>query len=93
MFAATLFPGLPQADSDSVVPENPLLTQHRLQQKLQQKQQKEEAAAKAAAAKEYAAKKGLVEEETEETVLSGDPARPYAKGRAYDPNRYRNTEE
>jgi hypothetical protein len=46
-------------------------------------------AAKAAAAKEYAAKKGIViEEEEENTALSGIPERPYCKGRAYDPNRY-----
>ncbi len=69
------------------------ITANTSKKKLQQKQQKEEAAAKAAAAKEYAAKKGLVEEETEETVLSGDPARPYAKGRAYDPNRYNSQTE
>ena len=51
-------------------------------------------AAKAAAKKEYAAKKGVVEEETEEkTVMSGIPSRPYCKGRNYDPNRYNSTEE
>ena len=71
------------------------ITENTSKKKLQQKQQKEEAEAKAAAAKEYAAKKGLVVEDAEEkTVLSGDPERPYAKGRAYDPNRYSsNTEE
>ena len=52
-------------------------------------------AAKAAAAREYAARKGIVEEEAveEKTTLSGISDRPYCKGRAYDPNRYRNTEE
>ena len=50
--------------------------------------------AKAAAAKEYAAKKGIIlEEEEENTALSGISERPYCKGRAYDPNRYSNTEE
>ena len=62
--------------------------------KLQQTKQKEEDAAKAAAAKEYAAKKGIVVEEKEENApLSGIKERPFCKGRAYDPNRYRNTEE
>ncbi len=70
-------------------------TQNTSKKKLQKQQQIEEAAAKAAAAKEYAAKKGAVEEEEETTALSGIPERPYCKGRAYDPNRYRNesTEE
>ena len=60
----------------------------------QQKQAEE--AAKAAAAKEYAVKKGVAEEETvseEKTTLSGISDRPYCKGRAYDPNRYRNNTE
>ena len=37
----------------------------------------------------------MEEEKPEKTVLSGIPSRPYAKGRAYDPNRYNkeNTEE
>ena len=47
------------------------------------------AAEKAAAAREYNAKHGIVEEEAPENeALSGIPARPYCKGRAYDPNRY-----
>ena len=46
-------------------------------------------AAKAAAKKEYDARRGIVDEETEEeTALSGIPERPYCKGRNYDPNRY-----
>ena len=65
------------------------ITQNTSKKKLQQKQRQEAEAAKAAAAKEYAAKKGIVvEEEEEEAVMSGVPARPYCKGRNYDPNRY-----
>ena len=72
------------------------ITENTSKKKLQQKQQKEAEAAKAAAAKEYALKKGLAEEKevVEKTTLSGISDRPYCKGRAYDPNRYRdNTEE
>ncbi len=73
------------------------ITANTSKKKMQQAKQKEQEAAKAAAAKEYAAKKGIVaEEETvKDTSLSGIPSRPYAKGRAYDPNRYtnQNTEE
>ena len=73
------------------------ITENTSKKKLQQKQQRENEAAKAAAAKEYAAKKGEVEVEPSEkkSVLSGVEARPYCKGRAYDPNRYstQNTEE
>ena len=63
-------------------------TQNTSKKKMQKKLQQEEAAAKAAAAKEYNAKKGIVEEEDEKTVMSGIPGRPYCKGRNYDPNRY-----
>ena len=63
-------------------------TQNTSKKKLQKKLQQEEAAAKAAAVKEYNAKKGIVEEEDEKTVMSGIPGRPYCKGRNYDPNRY-----
>ena len=70
------------------------ITENTSKKKLQQKQRQEAEAAKAAAAKEYAARKGIVEEEVEEkTTLSGIADRPYCKGRAYDPNRYSNTEE
>jgi YidC/Oxa1 family membrane protein insertase len=74
------------------------ITDNTSKKKLQQKQKSEQQAAKAAAAREYAAKKGLpVEEEvqTEKQTLSGIADRPYCKGRAYDPNRYRSqsTEE
>ena len=71
------------------------ITENTSKKKLQQKQKQETEAAKAAAAKEYAARKGILEdEETEEkTTLSGIADRPYCKGRAYDPNRYSNTEE
>ena len=69
-------------------------TQNTSKKKLQKKQQLEEEAAKAAAAKEYAAKKGIVvEDEAEESCMSGIPSRPFCKGRNYDPNRYSSTEE
>ena len=70
------------------------ITENTSKKKLQQKQQREAEAAKAAAAKEYAAKKGVVaEEEAEETTLSGVSDRPFCKGRAYDPNRYKQSTE
>ena len=72
------------------------ITQNTSKKKLQQQQKQAEEAAKAAAAKEYAAKKAVAEEETvseEKTTLSGISDRPYCKGRAYDPNRYRNNTE
>ena len=70
------------------------ITDNTSKKKLQKKQQQAEEAAKAAAKKEYDAKKGIVEEQAEEkTTLSGIADRPYCKGRAYDPNRYKNTEE
>lgn len=70
------------------------ITQNTSKKKIQQSKQREQEAAKAAAAKEYAAKKGaIVEEETEKPTLSGIPGRPNCRGRAYDPNRYTNTEE
>ena len=52
------------------------------------KQQEKEAAA--AAAREYEAKKNPAasSEKEEKKPLSGDASRPYAKGRAYDPNHY-----
>ena len=68
-------------------------TQNTSKKKLQKQQQIAEAAAKAAAKKEYDASKGIVEEEAEETCMSGIPSRPYCKGRNYDPNRYNSTEE
>ena len=63
-------------------------TQNTSKKKLQKQQQLAEEAAKAAAAKEYNAKKGIMEEEETSDCMSGIPARPYCKGRAYDPNRY-----
>ncbi len=73
------------------------ITENTSKKKLQQKQQREQEAAKEAARKKYEAERGIVnEEEKKETApLSGDASRPYAKGRAYDPNRYAsdNTEE
>lgn len=70
------------------------ITDNTSKKKLQKKQQQAEEAARAAARKEYDAKKGIVEEEPEQkTTLSGIADRPYCKGRAYDPDRYTNTEE
>ena len=73
------------------------ITENTSKKKLQQKQRQEQEAAKAAAAREYAAKKGIVTEEgqSESAAPSGVADRPYCKGRAYDPNRYRSqtTEE
>lgn len=70
------------------------ITQNTSKKKLQQNKKAETEAAKAAAAREYAAKKGIAVEETpKKTALSGIEDRPFCKGRAYDPNRYRNTEE
>ena len=64
-------------------------TQNTSKKKLQKKQHLEAEAAKAAAKKEYDARRGIVDEETEEeTVLSGIPERPFCKGRNYDPNHY-----
>ena len=68
-------------------------TQNTSKKKLQKQQQIAEAAAKAAAKREYDASKGIVEDEAEETCMSGIPSRPYCKGRNYDPNRYNSTEE
>ncbi len=64
------------------------ITENTSKKKLQQAKKAEQEAAKAAAAKEYAAKKGIVEEDSESGALSGISDRPYCKGRAYDPNRY-----
>ncbi len=72
------------------------ITTNTSKKKLQKQQKDQEQAAKAAAAKEYAARKGIVEEDAEETsCMSGIPERPYCKGRNYSPNRYssRKTEE
>ena len=63
-------------------------TQNTSKKKIQKQQREQEAAEKAANAKEYAAKKGIVEEDESESVMSGIPSRPYCKGRNYDPNRY-----
>ena len=50
------------------------------------RQQEKEAAEKAARA--YEAKKNPVQESEEKKPLSGDPERPYSRGRAYDPSHY-----
>ena len=71
------------------------ITENTSKKKLQKQQQQAEEAAKAAAKREYDAKKGIVEEAVveEKKTLSGIADRPYCKGRAYDPDRYKNTEE
>lgn len=74
------------------------ITENTSKKKLQKKQQQAEDAAKAAAKREYAAKKGIELEDEEDMTgnvkaLSGIADRPYCKGRAYDPDRYKNTEE
>ena len=71
------------------------ITSNTSKKKMQQAKQREQEAAKAAAAKEYAAKKeGIAPTEENGTeAMSGIAERPYCKGRAYDPNRYKNTEE
>ena len=50
------------------------------------RQQEKEAAEKAA--REYEARKNPVQESEEKKPLSGDPDRPYSRGRAYDPSHY-----
>ena len=64
------------------------ITENTSKKKMQKKLRAEEEAAKAAAVKEYNAKRGIVEEEEEDSCMSGIPSRPYCKGRNYDPNRY-----
>ncbi len=73
------------------------ITQNTSKKKMQQAKQEAKEAQKAAAAKAYAERKGEVVEapKQEKAPLSGNADRPFSKGRAYDPNRYRNenTEE
>ena len=66
------------------------ITENTSKKKLQQALKREQEAARREAAKEYAIKKGIIteEEKAEPDALSGDPSRPFCKGRAYDPNRY-----
>ena len=68
------------------------ITANTSKKKQQQKKQQAQEAERAAAAREYEARKGNApqEEPQEKPVMSGIPARPYCKGRAYDPNRYKN---
>ena len=72
------------------------ITANTSKKKLQQAKQEAKEAQKAAAAHEYAVSKGLAAAEApskEKEALSGITDRPFCKGRAYDPNRYKNTEE
>ena len=71
------------------------ITENTSKKKLQKKQQQEDEAARAAAKHDYDVRRGVeVEEEVaEKKTLSGIADRPYCKGRAYDPDRYKNTEE
>ncbi len=64
------------------------ITTNTSKKKLQKQQRDQTQAEKAAAAKEYAARKGVVTEDAEQTCMSGIADRPYCKGRNYDPNRY-----
>lgn len=61
------------------------ITANTSRKKLEQKK----AAEREAAAREYAAK-NAPQEAKEPKALSGDPDRPYARGRAYQPDRYHN---
>ena len=68
------------------------ITANTSKKKIQAAKQKEQEKAKDAAAKEYAMKKGEVveqEQKNENAPLSGIAERPNCKGRAYDPNRYK----
>ncbi len=70
------------------------ITANTSKKKLQQRQKEELEAQKAEAAREYAAKKGITLEEAEkELPMSGISDRPFCKGRNYDPDRYKSTEE
>ena len=71
------------------------ITANTSKKKLQQAKQEAKEAQKALNAREYAAGKGepVEEPKKEKEALSGIADRPYCKGRAYDPNRYHNTEE
>ena len=71
------------------------ITTNTSKKKLQQAKQKEQEAAKAAAQKEYNEKKGIFTEEEKKgpAPLSGITDRPFCKGRAYQADRYSNTEE
>ena len=71
------------------------ITQNTSKKKLQQAKQKEQEAAKAAALREYNEKKGIFTEEEKKgpAPLSGIAERPFCKGRAYQADRYSNTEE
>ena len=55
-------------------------------QRALRREQEKEAAEKAA--KAYEARKNPVQESEEKKPLSGDPERPYSRGRAYDPAHY-----
>lgn len=68
------------------------ITANTSKKKVQAAKQAEKEAQKAAAAAEYAAKKGIAEEKPQEdksAPLSGIANRPNCKGRAYDPDRYK----
>ena len=64
------------------------ITANTSKKKMQQAKLAEKEAEKAAAAKEYAIKKGLAEEEAEQKQAPLTD-RPYRRGRAYDPDRYK----
>ena len=67
------------------------ITTNTSKKKMQQAKQEQKDAAKAAAARKYAIEKGLLDENEvpENLPLSGIADRPNCKGRAYDPDRYK----
>ncbi|MBQ8797329.1 MAG: YidC/Oxa1 family membrane protein insertase [Oscillospiraceae bacterium] len=64
------------------------ITANTSKKKVQAAKQAEKEAQKAAAAAEYAAKKGIVEEKAAQKPAATED-RPYRRGRAYDPERYK----
>ena len=71
------------------------ITQNTSKKKLQQNKQREQEAVKAAAQIEYEKKKGIYVEQPDNTPkpVSGIADRPFCKGRAYQADRYEQTEE
>ncbi len=71
------------------------ITQNTSKKKLQQNKQREQEAVKAAAQIEYEKKKGIYMEQPDNTPkpVSGIADRPFCKGRAYQADRYEQTEE
>ena len=69
------------------------ITENTSRKKRKRQQADAEAAERAANARDWAQRKGILDEDAdadEDDTPSGIPDRPFAKGRAYDPNRYSN---